>query len=113
MFTKLTDFKYRRTPKEALGFYVAYLFLISLIGIIVAQLIGSVTLSLQGFDGGIRVWPIISIVSCVTLSYLIVKSKKLINKFGYILLIAISGVLAISGSPLLGLLPTVYLTTRK
>jgi hypothetical protein len=113
MFKKLTDFKYRRKAKEAFGFYIAYLILVVLLGSLVAGLLGSLITAIQGFEGGVKVISLVSIVSCVTLSYLIIKSKNLTNKFGPILLVVLSGVLAIGGGGLLGLIPTAFLTMKK
>lgn len=113
MFKKLTDFKYRRKPKEAFGFYIAYLILIVLLGALAAGFLGAIITSVQGFEGGVKVGSLVSIISCVTLSFLVIKSKNLTGKFGPILLVVLSGVLAIGGGGLLGLIPTAFLTMKQ
>ncbi len=113
MFKKLTDFKYKRTSKEAFGFYIAYLILIVLAGALAAGILGSIISSIQGYEGGVRVGSLVSIISCITVSYLLIKKKNIMNNFGPILLVVLSGVLAIGGGALLGLLPAAYLSTKK
>lgn len=113
MFKKLTDYKYKRTGQEAFGFYIAYLVLIVLAGALAAGLLSTVITSIQGLEGGIKIGSLVAIVSCLTVSYLIVAHKKMTNKFGPILLVVLSGVLAIGGGALLGLIPAAYLTTKK
>ncbi|HEX7041651.1 MAG TPA: hypothetical protein VF189_00215 [Patescibacteria group bacterium] len=112
MFGKLTDFAYRRSVKESIGFYLAYFVLIVIAAVAIAGFL-SIISGNSSNNFGVSTGTIVAIISCVTLSILISLRKKRLNKFSYILLIFISGVLATWGGALLGLIPVAYLTTRK
>lgn len=116
MFTKLLDFSYKRTPLQALGFYLAYLFLSILIGFLFGALAGllySGSTSDQALyeniiKGGIVLVVLLSPAICL----LILKTKGLLNNFGYILIVVLSAILAFFGGAILALIPAAFLTTR-
>jgi hypothetical protein len=113
MFKQLTNFSYERNVKEAIGLYLAYLLLIVILAIVVGWL---VRLTLGDYILGISLrgaGNIVAIISSLVIALLIVKKKKLFGNFINILLILLSGVLAILGGGLLGLIPVAYLSTRQ
>jgi len=111
MFKNLTQFSYKRTPLQALGFYIAYLILIALVAGIMGAVIG-LAIGSGDFETGFRFGNLIAIVSVIGLSFLILKSKNLMGNFALILVALLSGVLAYFGGGLLGLIPAAYLSTR-
>lgn len=113
MFKHLTDFAYKRNVKEAIGFYLAFLFLIILLAGLLAGLIGLLAGQEESFKLGLRIGNIVAIVVIIGISILILKNKNLLGDFGYIILILLSGLLAYFGGGLLGLIPIAFLTTRE
>lgn len=111
MFKNLTDFSYKRSGKEALGFYLAYLVLIVLVGGIVGAVTGLASGS-QSYELGVRVGNIVAILLVLGVSFAILSKKKLMNNFGLVLLALLSGLLAFAGGSVLGLIPTAYLSTK-
>jgi hypothetical protein len=112
MFKNLTNFSYKRTVKEALGFYLAYLFLIMILGGLVGGFLGMIEKD-GGFDLGVRIGTTFAVIFSVSLSFLILGKKKLLNNFGFILLALFSGLLAVFIGGLGGLIPAAYMTTRS
>lgn len=112
MLKTLTDFSYKRNAKEAVVFYIAYL--------ILAFILGGITGGLAGALMGENSYPLIlglglffGILYPTVISLLILRQKKLLNNFPFILLALLSGVLGIFGGALLGLIPAAYLTTKE
>jgi uncharacterized Tic20 family protein len=111
MFKKLTDFTYKRSKKEALGFYLAYLFLLLIVAFLcttVAVMIGNN----PSFDQGVRIGTVVAIVFVLALSWLILKNKKLFNSFSYLVLMILAGILAYFGGGVIGLILPAYFTTK-
>lgn len=118
MFTKLTDFGYKRSGKEAFGFYIAYLLFGIVLGALAGALYASVTLDASsGFQDGVaagqRVGGVIAILFPLVLAFLVVTKRNLTKDFLSILLAILSGILGLFGGGLLGLIPVAYLTTKK
>lgn len=111
MFQHLTDFQYQRTALQAFGLYLAYFFLTMVIGGLGGGLLGLVMDPDNPFELGLRVGAVVAVITCLTLSSLIIKHKKR-TSFSSILLIVLSGGLALLGGALLGLVPVAYLSTR-
>lgn len=113
MFNHLTDLNYTRSGKEAIGFYLAYLLLIVIVSAIAGAIFGSTGMmhSQNGFYTGMKIGTLVAIISCITLSYLIIGGKKSSSKFSSILLALIAGILAMIGGGLLGLIIPSYLST--
>ena len=112
MFSNLTDFSYQRTGKQAVGFYFAYLGMLLVCGFLVGFVWAIVT-GINDFAVSVRVGQVLGVIAVLTLSFLVLKNKKLIGEFKYILLLLLSGVLAIFGGGLIGLILVAYLTTQK
>ncbi len=113
MFSELTNFGYKRTGKQAFGFYLAYLFLLMIIGGILAFLLvpSDVSTDSEAFAAGAQVGARFVPIAVIILSVLVLNAKKSLTEFKNILLVVLSGFLAILGGGLLGLIPVAYLTT--
>ena len=111
MFKNLTNFGYQRNFKEAVGFYVAYLLFNDIIAAIVGATV-SLTKTGSFFNFGISVGSTVAIINCFGLSLLISKEKGLLGNLGVIMLVILSGLLAMFAGGLGGLIPTTYLSTR-
>ena len=111
MFRRLTDFGYPRTFQEAVGFYLAYFILLIAVAILAAGIYRLVDSS-AGWREGARVGNLIATVTCLGLSFLILRAKAGGASFLYILLTVVSGILALFVGGLGGLVPVAYLSTR-
>ena len=112
MFKKLTHFAYKRTKKEALGFYLAYFLFI----VLAASLAGGMHRIVTGKNdilGAMGAGVLTAVVIVLTLSFLILMRKKLMGSFGLLLLSIFAGILAFAAGGLLGLIPVAYMTTRE
>lgn len=113
MFNNLLNLSYRRNRKEAVGLYIAYLIIIMLGSMVFSGLLGLATGNENSFEFGLRIGNIIAIITSLSLSFLILKSKNLMGNFFYILLSLLSGLLAYFGGGILGLIPVSFLSTRQ
>jgi amino acid permease len=111
MFKKLTDFKYQRSSKEAVGFYIAYLIVSMLGGALLGGILGAMFPD-NPFQAGVRGGTIVAVFICILLSWLIIKEKRQ-TEFSNLLLVLLSGVLALLVGGLFGLIIPAYLTTKK
>jgi uncharacterized membrane protein len=113
MFNKLTDFSYKRSAMEALGFYIAYFILIVIGAGVLGGVVGAMVQNTDtAYDLGIRVGTIVAVISSITISFLILKGKNLSDNLGFLILALLSGAIAIFVGALGGLIPAAYLTTR-
>lgn len=117
MFANLTNFSYKRTAKEAIVFYLAYLVLGFILGA-VAGALGAVILAKGGsetevYSAAAQSGMVVAILYPMVISFLILKGKNLTSNFGYILLAVAAGILGYFGGALLGLIPAAFLTTKK
>lgn len=113
MFKNLTDFGHRRNKKEAFGFYLAYLLLVMIAGALCAFVAGSMTGTTgfsNGFALGTQVGSVVAVIVSVALSFTILAEKRVL-RFGFVLLSLVSGILAIFGGGLLGLIIPACFTT--
>ena len=117
MFKDLLLFEMDRTPKEALGFYLAYLLAAALLGALLSFLLlfpnaSSMTFA-EGIQAGSAIGQYAAVIFCLALSFMILYKKKKLQSFGLVLIGILSGLCAIFLGGLLGLVPTAYLTTIK
>jgi membrane-anchored glycerophosphoryl diester phosphodiesterase (GDPDase) len=115
MFKNLFDFSYKRSKKEAFGFYIAYFVLGTVSVVLCSFLFALVMAGVAGVDittRGLEIGVVLATVMCLVLSFLILSKKRLLNHFGLILLGLLSGLLSIFGGFILGLIPVAILTTR-
>jgi len=109
MFSQLFNFQFKRTGKQAFGFYLAYLFLGMLIGALAGGLYSIIT-GVGDFNTGALIGNIVAIIFVLILSVIITLQK---NAFSFLTLslIILSGVLAVLLGCLGGLIPVAYLST--
>jgi hypothetical protein len=110
MFKGLVNFGLERTGKQALGFYLAYLFLSIILGALTGGIYGAITGD-QSFEGGLRAGQIMAIFYCLGLAIAVANNKGLFSSFKSILLVVTSGALAVFIGALGGLIPIAYLST--
>src|SRR5579859_6085743 len=108
MFKNLTNFGYKRTTTEAIGFYVAYLVLTIVLASLSGGLLGLVSGNQDSFGFGVRIGTIVAILISLLISFLIISSKKMTGNFIYLLLALVRGVLAFFGGGILGIIPAAY-----
>ena len=117
MFNNLINLAYRRNKKEALGFYIASLFLFTAIGALAASAYALLTgthmqnLSDALTSRGEQIGMIIIAISSAGLAIAILSAKKE-SRYGFALLALAGGVLSLFGGALLGFIIPAYLTTR-
>ncbi|MBM3271962.1 hypothetical protein FJY94_01605 [Candidatus Kaiserbacteria bacterium] len=119
MFNRLMDFSYTRSKKQAFGFYLAFF----LLGILLSALAGGIV-GLSGvlpneatfetsFAGGMREGVLFAIPYSLIVACTVLIKKRQYGSFRYVLLVIVSGLLAMFGGMLLGLLIPAYLTTKE
>ena len=111
MFKKLTEFNHKRTSKEALGFYLAYLLLIVILSALIGGIFGLV-IGEGSIELGMRLGGFVAVVVCLVISFMLLSKKNLMYNFGMLLLALLSGLLAFFGGGILGLIPVAYLSTK-
>lgn len=112
MFQHLTDFSFTRSPSQAVGFYLCYLLLIVLAAGLMAGVASIVNPSMDTFEEGARIGGLVAVIAVTAIAIAIVIRKKL-TSFAHLLLIVVSGLLAVFGGGLFGLIPVAWLTTQK
>ncbi len=110
MFSHLSDFGYKRSGLQAVGFYIVYLIL-TIITAAVGGIFFGMASGSNNFGLGQKIGMIVSILFAMIFSFLILQSKKMLNNYMYIGLAIAAGVLAYLGGGLLGLIIPAYLTT--
>ena len=116
MFKDLLLFEKDRTPKEALGFYLAYLLLAALCGGLLAFFFVPYDPSMthaEAVQSGTAVGAYAAPIFCLAVSFTILYKKKKLLSFELVLIGLVSGICAIFLGALLGLVPIAYLTTIK
>ena len=113
MFKNLFNFSYRRTPLEALGFYIAYMVFIIAVIFFVGGLLGLQIGTSENFSP-LAIIPgvLFAAISCLVLSFMILVKKKLTGNVFYVILAVISGILGILIAGSIGLIITSFLATR-
>jgi hypothetical protein len=115
MFRHLGDFGHQRTPVQAIGFYLVYLFT----GLILSGLVGALfafATGANGFDegmaAGLKIGPVFAILLSGALAFMILRAKGLFRDAITLIAAALSLVGAAGLGLLLGLLFVAFLTTR-
>jgi hypothetical protein len=115
MFNRLTDFSYKRTGKEAFGFYLFYVLVtIILCGIVggIAAAFGSAGNFQEGFVQGMKIGPYVSGLICFVISSLLLVRKNLLKPYYFLLLPLVSGLLGFAIGCFFGLIVPAYLTKK-
>lgn len=113
MFGHLTDLKYKRNTKEAIGFYMGYFVYFVLFGMLLGTVLAVILGTEFVLSASYGLGQVLSIVLVISLSVLVLKAKKLLGNFGLLMLLVLAGILSYFGGALLGLIITAYFTTRK
>jgi len=111
MFKELTNLGYQRSAKEAFGFYIAYLLLAMFSCVIMSNIVG-IILKDSNINLALRIGSITAVIVSIGLSFFVLKEKKLLGNFGFILLALLSGLLALKIGGMGGLIPVAYLTSK-
>lgn len=112
LFSRLTDFGYQRSKKEAFGFYIVYLLLTMIAGGVISGTAAALLDFTDVYQASVRIGTGTALVVCVGLSFAVLKQKKLLGNLGLVALAALSGVIALFGGALIGLIAVAFLTTR-
>ncbi len=116
MFKNLVDFSYKRNWKEAIGFYIAWVVVILLGAGLAGGIAGIFLPSLiktNAFSVGYTIGNIIGFLACVSFASLISKEKQILKDYSIILLIILTGIVAILLGGIAGMIIPAYLTTRE
>ncbi|MDE2589281.1 MAG: hypothetical protein KGL95_06410 [Patescibacteria group bacterium] len=106
MFKNLLNFKVKRTGKQAIGFYLAFLLFNSLFG-------AALALTFAGdYNSGVTVGAYGALLVVVVLSVLILRERKRYKSYFFLVFVVVALILTRIGGSLLGLIPLAYLTTK-
>lgn len=115
MFSNLTDFSFKRSAIQAVGFYIAYLVLTIVLGALAGGVFSILTSDLTvagSYLSGVRIGAVLAVVVSTSLAFVVVSKKQRLSNFFYLILIALSGILALLAGGLAGLIIPAFLTTR-
>lgn len=112
MFKELTNLSRKRSTKEALGFYLAYLLLTIIISMVLGATLGLAN-NQNTFEYGVRVGTATSVIVSIILSILQLKEKNLLTNFSLLIFALCSGIFAYLGGALLGMIIPSYFSTIK
>ncbi len=110
VFRNPTDLSYRRSPLEALGFYLLYLFLFLALSASAQFLAERVFLA--DAEQAFRASRFIAGLASTFLSLLLLRAKNLSTNFGLVLLAFFSGLITLSLGGIFGPIIPAYLSTR-
>lgn len=111
MFKHLFQFDYKRSVKEAIGFYLVYFVLVVLGGSLTGAAMMLATGS-QDRQLAVRGGALFATGATLVLSFIILSKKKFWKRLRYLLVGILAVVLADLGGILFGLIPLAVLTTR-
>jgi hypothetical protein len=103
MFSHLTDFGRKRSPLGGVGFYLAYLVFVVVVGMALGLAIHTLMPNYSTHESALAATGFTVLVS-LTLSLLIVQSKNLNTSIPLLLLSLCAAILAANGGALLGLI---------
>ena len=112
MFTRLTDLGFKRSPLQAVGFYLAY----SLLGVLISGLAGLLAAAFgfvepDDFSSLAQVGAAVIIPFCVAMAIGIGVKKDIALEFKMLVFYVITAICAVLLGALLGLVIPAYLTT--
>lgn len=112
MFSKLANFDFKRTAKQAFGFYISYLLLCMVIGGVVggtAGLLSPENSNQVAYIAG----QIVAVVYVMILGILIAVKRSIIKSFSVVFLLAFTALISVFFGALGGLIPVAFLTTKE
>ena len=112
MFSRLGEPGYRRTPLEAVGFYLVYAVLFVVLAALAGAAVG--LLDPPAAESGMSelVGNVVAVLCCLALAVSLLRVKGLIAHPVFLTIGALGPLLAVFGGALLGLIPLAFLTTR-
>lgn len=115
IFNKLFIFGYDRTPLQAMGFYLAYFMITSIMSALAAGafIYYYSFLDVPADTIGKIAWIAISVIGCFSLHVMVMARKGFETEPFYIFLALITFSLALVSGSIGGLIPVTYLTTKK
>jgi hypothetical protein len=115
VFRHLTDYEYRRSPLEVVGFYIAWWLLLSVAGAIIGAIGADISYQIGAPSGstvGTVLGVVLAVIASVALSAAILSSKSALGHPGYLLLALASILGAVPFGSVVGLLAPAFLSTR-
>ena len=112
MFSQLANFGFKRTAKQAFGFYISYLLLGLVLGFVVGGIAGLLDPD-NSQQAGLLAGQIMVIPYVMTLAILVAVKRSLLKSFTVIFLLALTALLSLALGALGGLIPVSFLTTRE
>lgn len=112
MFAKLANFGFKRTSKQAFGFYISYLILGIILGFVVGGIAGILNPN-NAQEAGLLAGQIMAVPYVLTLAILVAVKRSLLKSFLALTLIGLSGLLALLAGGLGGLIPVAFLTAKS
>lgn len=110
MFENIFNFELKRTAKQAFGFYLAFLILIT---VAIMVVVGILSLAFpSNFQDGLKIGSLLGTLSTSLISIQIIRKKRMFT-FGYILMVMIGVFFNIFGGCIVGLIPISYITTKE
>ena len=106
MFKNLLNFKQKRTGKQALGFYLAFVAFNSLFGAALALTFTA------DYNSGVTIGAYGALLVVLVLGVLILREKKRYKSYLFLVLFVLSILLTRVGGSIFGLIPLAYLTTK-
>lgn len=116
MFSNLFNFGYERSGIQAVGFYIAYLILFMLVGVIatLANIYLFPHADIQASNlAAVKIGKAISLIGSTYLCMVIARKKGFMIHYKTFFLMLLSGVLATFIGAIGGLIPAAYLSTSK
>ena len=112
MFSQLADFGFKRTAKQAFGFYISYLLLAFVLGAVIGGIAGLLNPD-NPQQAGFLAGQIFAVPYVMTLAILVTVNRSLLKSFPVIFLLALTALLSLALGALGGLIPVSFLTTRE
>jgi len=111
VFASLTNMGFKRSFKQAVGFYITY----SIFGVVIVTLLGSVFIFASGdtpFERGQNGGFIVTILYSLFMAILVARSKGILFKADSVFLIFAGGFMGWLFGLFIGLVPVAILTTK-
>ncbi|MDQ3460644.1 MAG: hypothetical protein M3498_15285 [Deinococcota bacterium] len=110
MFKNPTDLAYTRSPLEAAGFYLIYLFVFLALSALVSFLVFNVVTN--DAELAFRVSRFVGGLAATVLSMALLQAKNLTKRFSLVTIAFLSGIITLFFGGFFGLLVPAYLSTR-
>ncbi len=112
MFSHLTDFAYKRIFTQAIGFYIAYLFVLILVEAIAIGIAEILVPSMKTYPRGFSVGNAVAPLYIAVIGFLLINKKSIVN-FGYILLVLVASLVSVFWGGLGGMIFLAFISSRR